>query len=177
MRGALTAILLVAAAPVLGGPSQPAELPPASFAGQQYVDSRGCLFVRAGTMEKVFWVPRVSRQGEPLCDYPPSGRGAAAEGAAKARPVAQQPEPAPTAPEALGGYYVAVGSFGVQENVEKAEAALATMNYDMVRGRVKSGSGTMVTVFAGPFPDEASADTALAALRESGFPDAMVMRP
>ena len=53
----------------------PAEPPPADFAGRQYIDSRGCVFLRdaEGT-----WTARRSRDGTAVCGYPPtlSARGA-----------------------------------------------------------------------------------------------------
>jgi cell division septation protein DedD len=188
MQRALVAglILMLAGPGFAREPLRPAELPPADYAGQQYVDSNGCMFVRAGRSGEVVWVPRVSREGVPVCGNPPSGGrvpvaeetgaepyapGEATGTAPKAATVA---EPAPAA---TGTYFVAVGSFGIASNTDRAEARLRALGYSVVRGRVQGGSSTLTTVFAGPFADAAAAAAARAAILDNGFPDAVVMGP
>jgi hypothetical protein len=53
----------------------PKEQPPEGFSGRQYVDSTGCVFVRAGVGTRVLWVPRVSRDRKQVCGYEPSMSG------------------------------------------------------------------------------------------------------
>ncbi len=50
----------------------PAELPPAGYAGSQYVDSKGCIFVRAGSGGNVTWIPRMDRARNQMCNAQPS---------------------------------------------------------------------------------------------------------
>ena len=180
-----SALLLLLALPASAEPLRPAELPPAGYAGLQYVDSKGCLFARAGHGTEVLWLPRVSRQGVPDCDNPPSGRRVAVPGEAEAQPVPQAEATLPAEPravaagaaEATGGFFVAVGSFGVQANARRAEARLRALNYGVMRGRGQGGSASLITVFAGPFPDAVAAAGARDALRGLGFPDATVIAP
>lgn len=70
----------------------PRELPPAGFTGQQYVDSRGCIFLRGGIGGQVTWVPRIGRDRRQLCGFPPSF--SPEPGVAVA--AAPQPAPRPT---------------------------------------------------------------------------------
>lgn len=100
----LKAVSGLALAAVLCGPafsqslaelgSGPAELPPASYRADQYVDSRGCVFIRAGYGGEETWVPRVTRDRQPLCGYQPSIQTEAPVA------VASAPAPEPQAPVA-----------------------------------------------------------------------------
>lgn len=68
----------------------PAEFPPASYKGKQYVDSRGCIYIRAGIDGNVTWVPRVSRNRKQVCGYQPTN--VAGSTAAPAAPSTSQAE-------------------------------------------------------------------------------------
>lgn len=71
---------------------QPAEFPPDSYKGKQYVDSAGCVFIRAGIDGDVAWVPRVTRARKVVCGFKPSLNTVAAAPApveSPARVVAQ----------------------------------------------------------------------------------------
>ncbi|WP_083098353.1 SPOR domain-containing protein [Pseudophaeobacter leonis] len=65
----------------------PAEYPPAAFKGKQFVDSRGCVYIRAGIDGNVNWVPRVARNRKQLCGYKPT-----AIAGSTARPTQKAPE-------------------------------------------------------------------------------------
>lgn len=94
MRRVLVAAVTVLIAMASGGmgfaQSVPAEIPSANFRGDQYVDSRGCAFVRVGLGSNTQWVPRVGRDRRHICGLTPSGAGASTSQAAVApqRPAA-----------------------------------------------------------------------------------------
>ncbi len=73
----------------------PAEQPPAGFTGQQYVDSRGCLFMRAGLSGRTTWVPRIGRDRKAMCSETTPSQAAArlqAPDTAGVQPSAPQPK-------------------------------------------------------------------------------------
>ena len=180
MRGLVLGVLLTLAVPAAARePIEPAELPPPDYRGLQYVDSKGCLFMRAGTPGNVLWLPRVTREGVPLCGNPPSGNRVpvveeGAPVATEAAPTTPTAEPAPKDPapvKTLSGYFVAVGSYSLAENAQAAEARLKALNYKTARGT----SGGLTTILAGPYASETDAARARGELTKLGFPDAIVL--
>lgn len=82
----------------------PAEMPPAGFKGQQFVDSRGCVYLKAGLAGQVNWVLRVGHDRKPMCNKTPTFGAkpvievaTAAEMAAPAQVAEVQIAPAPRA--------------------------------------------------------------------------------
>ena len=77
----------VAEAQTLRAAGPPAEVPPASYKGKQYVDSRGCIYIRAGIDGNVNWVPRVTRSRKQLCGYQPTSVEGATKSAGQSAPA------------------------------------------------------------------------------------------
>lgn len=74
----------------------PAEIPPPGYTDRQYVDSAGCVFMRASYGSVVSWVPRVGRDRRQICGYTPSLARAAAPPA--------DPAPAPPSQPLAGNF-------------------------------------------------------------------------
>lgn len=156
---------------------RPAELPPADYAGQQYVDSRGCLFLRAGTAADVMWIARVTRKGQPVCGYPPSGQRVPIGGAA-AVAVPKDKDAAPELAEAglPVGVMVEVGRFALAANANRAEQQMAALGLSVMRSKAERNGVTLDLLFVGPFGSDAAVEAALKTVRGAGFPEAKAVR-
>ena len=73
----------------------PKEFPPTGFVGNQYVDSTGCVFVRAGVNGQITWIPRVDRNRKLVCGFEPSVRPVRAAQPESGAPASQAQKSAP----------------------------------------------------------------------------------
>lgn len=139
----ITRIIAVAALWSMSGVAAlaqgPAELPPSSFTGSQYVDSRGCVFNRADINGSVTWVPRVTRDRQLVCGFQPTlaaqasaapsprQQAAPATGAAPRAAAPRQQSaarPAPAQPRVVPRH--------VYENRQNAQTAVVPSGYRSV---------------------------------------------
>lgn len=97
----------------------PAENPPASFKANQYVDSKGCVYIRAGVDGNTNWVPRVSRDRKVVCGLSPSLRAGSGTAVAAAGAAA--------APVQIGANTVSPKSPAGQIAVRPAKKTIANM--------------------------------------------------
>ncbi len=67
----------------------PADFPPKGFEGTQFVDARGCIYVKTGGDGPGGWTPRVARSGEVICGLVPTFAAAAMLPESSRPPVAE----------------------------------------------------------------------------------------
>lgn len=127
----------------------PAETPPADFAETQYVDSRGCAFVRAAFNGQTTWLPQLDTQREPVCGLEPS---LMAEATAPGRVVSSLPD-ADAEPETAEAE---------PETAEAAEAARPPSEAAAVQE-----SASALPERSEEVPDETTADETAAAAAEA----------
>lgn len=154
LRRVLSAMLLaavcggtVAQAQTVAQVGGPAELPPPGFSGQMYVDSRGCVFLRAGLAGRTTWVPRVSKDRKALCGYPPT-REAMARPVPVAEPATVAEAPAP---RATGKPMQTVATLTTPPRIKVANPPKPSNDPYLTRA-VPAGAAARPVVVAAPAP-------------------------
>ncbi len=151
MRHLALAALLASAPLAALAQTGPAELPPADFAGRQYVDSAGCVFVRAEVNGTTAWAPRLNRDRTPLCGYQPS------QATGLGQTAGTLPEIRPDAPPViLDGTTVVETAATPQAAAPSATAAAATAAPAAV---ARPGVPRRTDVYAGKFGGTAAPGT------------------
>lgn len=140
----VTVSMQVLNAQALRNAEPPAEFPPASYKASQYVDSRGCVYIRAGINGNVTWVPRVTQQRTQVCGYKPS---------LTAEQLAQAPKP-----QAGTGDQPEILTLDPQDRPRRSEAEITSEpRRAEVRQPAAPSPGPAPTVYTNPPPRAAAA--------------------
>lgn len=172
----------------------PAEAPPAEFPGAQYVDSRGCIFVRSKDDGREDWVPRIARSGQMICGAVPSlttlagqtpqvrpmarlaqATGGPAEGSDAAAGETTQPIPniaGTPDPNGLPGRFVQAGSFRSEKTAQEAVQKIAGTGLPVTVKRWRRGRVYYQVVLAGPLHGTVAQERGVRIVQGEGFSDA-----
>jgi hypothetical protein len=156
----IAAALLLTVLTGVGGQAapgtEPQELPPADFNGNQYVDSAGCVFLRAGLAGQTTWVPRVNRDRQPVCGYEPTFAGTSSSpdrapdtavvapepAAAEPAPSAATPAATPSAPESATADVAPMPAKAMSAKGKKAAKPAAPKSVALVHQKSAAKSAT-----------------------------------
>lgn len=121
--------------------ASPAEVPPASFSSRYYVDSDGCMFIRAGTNGNVRWIPRVDRDLSLVCGFAPS---------LAVQPVQRVTEPSVAQPPEIAAAPVKSSKVAIPAGYK---AAWTDGRLNAARGpRTESGDAAMGLIWSDSVP-------------------------
>lgn len=118
----------------------PAEMPPSDYTGNQYSDSRGCLFIRASFDGQVTWVPRFDANRRPICTTPTPAQ--TAQQPAVPSPTVAEPAPVRIVSEpAIAPQRIAEPNAPTQATAPEPRRATATPNRPATPARSRLPAG------------------------------------